>query len=926
MSKRSADKGNKDKKTQPGADANPEAASQVPLEQQAKAKNEANIWQNSDLYWYGALILAALFSFYLRAILPWKAVFSGNNVIFSSESDAWYHMMLAKGTVINLQRLWFDPMTYFPNGTPLHFGPFVSWAITVFSYIFGLGHPSMHTVEVVGAFLPAVLGALLVFPVFFIGKEIGGKSCGLISALMVAVLPGQLFSRTTLGFTDHHGAEILFSTLTMMFLILALRSGRSMTFNAVLKSWSSFKKPLAYSALAGISLGLYIDAWSSGFLFEGIILLFILIQSAVDHIKGKNVEYLGVSGAITFFVATLLVLPFVKPYYGFNHYIYSLFHPTILLLGVAAVLLFAFISKFIRDKGYGKYYYPAALLAVVVAGILILTLALPQFINPIFTGMNIFQAKTGGAATVGEAAPLLSFQGQVSLANVQTNFPGILPGSIIGFFFSPFFLALIGMALLIWRYTKSQMPADLLLITWSIILLVMTLAQNRFAYYYGVNVAILSGYLAIVVLQKIGLDDLESGINKEKKPDETSKSSNMHLVKVVVAALLIFFLLIYPALSTSLIVVKYVGGPDSDWLTSTGWLENNTPSPGMNLYEKYQRPSSGQYAYPDTAYGIMSWWDYGHLIETIGHRIPNANPFQQGIGSVTKGIPGSSPFFLAENETEAEKVLAGLDKNRSLYNNTKYVMIDLDMATGKFHAMAAWSNIPTSKYIAAVYQPQGEQLVPVQIWREPYFRTMTSRLFFGDGSEVSEDQGVAIAYRAMELENGAKYPVLTKSPMINRNYSEMTAFVNQSRSEGDFAEIVAMNPATSAVPVEALQHYRLVHESETPVTTSGQKFVKTFEHVPGAVIKGNAVAGTNVTIAVPVMTNKERAFIYQQSNVTDSKGEFTLVVPYSTTGPDAIGTNFDTKPLGSYRLTVGDRVTDVAVPEEAVMSGTVIEA
>jgi dolichyl-diphosphooligosaccharide--protein glycosyltransferase len=306
--------------------------------------------------------------------------------------------------------------------------------------------------------------------------------------------------------------------------------------------------------------------------------------------------------------------------------------------------------------------------------------------------------------------------------------------------------------------------------------------------------------------------------------------------------------------------------------------------------------------------------------------MPNANPFQQGIGSVTKGWPGSSPFFLAENETEAEKVLTDLDKNRSLYNNTKYVMIDLDMATGKFHAMAAWSNIPTSKYIAAVYQPQGEQLVPVQIWREPYFRTMTSRLFFGDGSEVSEGQGVAIAYRAMELENGAKYPVLTKSPMINKNYSEMTAFVNQSRSEGDLADIVAMNPASSAVPVEALQHYRLVHESETPVTTSGQKFVKTFEHVPGAVIKGNAAAGTNVTIAVPVMTNKERAFIYQQSNVTDSNGEFTLVVPYSTTGPNASGTNFDTKPLGSYRLTVGDRVTDVVVPEEAVMSGTVIKA
>jgi dolichyl-diphosphooligosaccharide--protein glycosyltransferase len=216
----------------------------------------------------------------------------------------------------------------------------------------------MHLVEVIGAFLPAILGVLLVFPVYFIGKEIGGKSCGLVSALIVAVLPGQLLSRTTLGFSDHHAAEILFSTLTMMFLLLALRTGKGMTMSALLKGWSSYKMPLAYSALAGISLGLYIDAWSSGFLFEGIILLFILLQSIVDHVKGKNVEYLGISGAITFFVAMLLVLPFVKPYYGFNHYLYGLFQPTILLLGVVAVIIFSILSKFFKEKGLNSYYYP----------------------------------------------------------------------------------------------------------------------------------------------------------------------------------------------------------------------------------------------------------------------------------------------------------------------------------------------------------------------------------------------------------------------------------------------------------------------------------------------------------------------------------------------------------------------------------------
>jgi dolichyl-diphosphooligosaccharide--protein glycosyltransferase len=100
--------------------------------------------------------------------------------------------------------------------------------------------------------------------------------------------------------------------------------------------------------------------------------------------------------------------------------------------------------------------------------------------------------------------------------------------------------------------------------------------------------------------------------------------------------------------------------------------------------------------------------------------------------------------------------------------------------------------------------------------------------------------------------------------------------------------------------------------------------VKTFEHVPGAVIKGSAPAGTKVSAALAVMTNKGRAFVYQQTSASASSGEFTLVVPYSTEGPIASGTNFDTRPLGPYQVSVGDKTYEVRVPEEYVLSGSVI--
>jgi len=91
MSKRSVDKRDSGKKTTvKPSEAKPRVASSVPLEKKANAAAKAGIWQSSDLYLYAGLIMAALLSFYLRAIIPWNRVFSGSSVIFSSETDAWY--------------------------------------------------------------------------------------------------------------------------------------------------------------------------------------------------------------------------------------------------------------------------------------------------------------------------------------------------------------------------------------------------------------------------------------------------------------------------------------------------------------------------------------------------------------------------------------------------------------------------------------------------------------------------------------------------------------------------------------------------------------------------------------------------------------------------------------------------------------------
>ena len=266
--------------------------------------------------------------------------------------------------------------------------------------------------------------------------------------------------------------------------------------------------------------------------------------------------------------------------------------------------------------------------------------------------------------------------------------------------------------------------------------------------------------------------------------------------------------------------------------------------------------------------------------------------------------------------------MAELDLNRSRYMNAKYVIIDQSMTSGKFHAMASWSDIPDSQYMATVYGSRGNQLVPIQLYRESYFKTMTARMFFFDGTEVAGDQRVGFAYRSMDVGDGMMVPVLTKAPLISENRTELEAFVNESRNQGDLAEIYSTSSG-AAFPFEALQHFRLVHESETAVTTDGQKDVKIFENAPGAVIKGSAPAGTKVVAAVPIMTNQNRTFLYQQSNISDASGQWALVLPYPTEGPIPSGTQFDTKPMSGYQLSVGDTNYELRVPEGYVLSGAV---
>jgi len=105
-----------------------------------------------------------------RIYLPYDQVFSGDLVKFTS-IDAYYHMRLVDNLLQHFPHsISFDPYTFYPNGAMVGWPPLFDWFLAGIIWVIGLGSPTEHTINVVSVYFPAVLGALTVIPVYFIGK------------------------------------------------------------------------------------------------------------------------------------------------------------------------------------------------------------------------------------------------------------------------------------------------------------------------------------------------------------------------------------------------------------------------------------------------------------------------------------------------------------------------------------------------------------------------------------------------------------------------------------------------------------------------------------------------------------------------------------------------------------------------------------
>ncbi len=677
-------------------------------------------------------------------------------------TDAWYQVRLVENLLAHFpQSIRFDPYLRHPGGATVEEAPLFDYLLALPAWLAGGGRPTTQLVETVAAWLPALLGALVTVPVYFLAHVLWGRPAGMIAGGLIAVLPGRFLERSLLGATDHHVAEVWWSTCCLLFLVLALDRR---------KRWLS-----VYPLAAGLSLAAYLLTWRSGSALPCLLLGWATVQLVSDLRQRRPIGGPAAVLLPTMAMALLATVPWLDgtrvPYR----------HAVVLTAGLLVAAGSAALARWQqRRQPSGR----AMMLAAAGGAAVVVVLATIVFRAQLVELTELFRrlAPSDWSATVAEMRPL--------------HLDDSVGRALWREFTTAMFAAGAGLALLVWRSWRRGRSAELLVLVWSLAMLAASLGQRRFTYYLAVSVALLSA-AAVVWLLNFGF-----------------RHRGRELALTTVTAVLLL-----PNLRTATAQASRPSGPDRAWHTASSWLRAETPEPFGD--ESFYFAS---YATPDAAsgprqasYGVMAWWDRGFWLLRSARRAPVANP--KGHGILT-----AASFYLEQDEAAA---LALLDKA-----GARYVVVDGEMpirqaggseiGIGSMASMARWLGRPVERYVERYELRSGDgDWRPVFLYYPDYFRTMAVRLQTFAGAPVTPQGSLwVVGFREEHRPDGA----LIKRIGEMKPFSSYRRAVEYLDSRPVGYRLVSTDPASSCVPLPALETFRRAYPEEDGASTAVQVY------------------------------------------------------------------------------------------------------
>lgn len=875
------------------------------------------------------LVVLAAMALWIR-LLPVEQVLTDARVTFSG-TDAWYHRRMVGYAVAHFPGTTpFDPWSNFPTGTGHHsgFGGLFDQLVAAGAIVLGLGSPDERLVDVVLALAPTIFGALTLVPTYLLARRLTDRWGGLVASGLLVLTGGGFLTRTVIGAADHQSAEPLFATLAVAGVAWAIATARDEKPTVVdLCSgvWTTVRRPILAGCGAGVAIAAYLALWPPGVVLFVPIGAFLVVQLARDHVAGQSSTPIVVATVLASAVAGMLALTVVRSV-AIEPSGYSLLQPLVAFgLAGAAVTLGLLAREFDR-RGIARRRFPVAVAGTLVLVIAVTWLAVPrggELLGTLLGRVFSFGLLTSPeAGTVAEVRP-------ATLDEIVATYGGMLV------------LALVGLMALAVGVARENRPVWLLVLFWSLTTVAATFTMARFAPYLAVTVAILGG---------VGVRWVRGRI------PATGNWSVATIDRRHVTAVALILVLVVPgnvvAVGDQEPVWEEADAPwgsDATWFETLDWLRSNTPAEPLAYYHRYERPTDGDFDYPMDAYGVVSRWDAGHWITSIGRRVPYANPFQEGT------VP-TAAFFVSTGEERANRILAALPAlsessgveatadsddlrrfDRTASNGSsedaRYVIVDHEMVTSGFPSTTDWVGPDLDAYLQRERYRVGGRNATLQSTNDRYDGTMLAELYRDDASTLGHYRLVHEADRyaivGSVLRDDRERP-LTSRP-LDGDWNAVVSLADrvESAEEGG---TVGRSGRGRFVAGEGGERVGQAVEIGPDVYTydaAVESRVKVYERVDGATI-GGSVPGTDdatpVVATLELRTHTGRTFTYDRRTTVDADDSIRLRVAYPT--DDAVdtaagGTNASVRALGEYHVRVGEESSpvlerNVSVPESAM--------
>jgi len=377
------------------------------------------------------LALICTLGFTIRVIGQVEKVFPKEGLILYRGVDPWYHARLADVAQQNFPHiLQWDMFAKFPDGASVGYLPALTWLSVLTRQVGG---------EALVAFIPPVLAVLVIILTYFLSKELfNNKGVGLLAALFVAILPGEFFHRSLLGFVDHHVLETILATTCIYFLTKAYKTEKTL-----------------WSILSGIAIGVYILTWAGAPLFVGLVLLWFWFEFLRRYAKKEeqffNVKLFSIVGLVAFPATMLPSNPIPKA--------------AVLTLIVAPIVMWL-LTRVIKSREMLLF----ALTAVTPLAIVFITMSFRYEL------VQLSSVLWGGDTYIGEAQPITisTLLATFGLAAI------LLPGGL-------------------WYAKKDRYTA--LFWIWAVVMLLANIGQRRWGYYTIVPISILASFFCFYSLK-----------------------------------------------------------------------------------------------------------------------------------------------------------------------------------------------------------------------------------------------------------------------------------------------------------------------------------------------------------------------------------------------------------------------------------------